>query len=381
MLEESARPISVGPERVRLAPSGRLLWRFREYGFQRLHRRRSIVWIRWRPRCRQYAWRMLIYQDLFAYDRRALCHLSLFGTQQHGLVVLVLDPDDNPGPSVVNAAETVLRRIAEVFGQRPGRVFVAYSLHPGEWIEVVHACAGGSVEFVRGVRHDAVETLIAEPFELPPGTSWLAAGLATADHALLGLLLPEEIAANPIDEITTVAVADLPWAHNPSRCAHYQLYTQLEEYYGTDFTSLAAAGAHFFLSLSTEQLSSCRYHDHDWKAIAAASVALLEQIPAGAEPEHVHALAAGLLTDANDRFELECMFLDPIIWVPGSVTITNGQHRTCALKAAGASLCVAAIHDAGAYRANPANARRSAQSTLATYWIARMRQEDSQPKQ
>lgn len=73
--------------------------------------------------------------------------------------------------------------------------------------------------------------------------------------------------------------------------------------------------------------------------LVVASVAVLEAIgPQGSREDMRAACAEQELSPADGRALLS-LFADPIIWHPRSPTLTNGQHRTCALRAAGAEFC------------------------------------------
>ncbi|MGE5281508.1 MAG: hypothetical protein ACM3N0_04145, partial [Chloroflexota bacterium] len=136
-----------------------------------------------------------------------------------------------------------------------------------------------------------------------------------------------------------------------------------------------AAGAHFFLSLGEEELAGCEYHRRDWISIAAASVELLERLDPKCSYEEVLAAASELLPPGGDREELCFLFSDPINWSPGESRLTNGQHRTCALKAAGAPLCAVSTNRRWAIgKPEAGDPRRMAQSALASYWARRLGQ-------
>jgi|NGEPerStandDraft_6_1074524.scaffolds.fasta_scaffold44113_2 hypothetical protein len=161
-----------------------------------------------------------------------------------------------------------------------------------------------------------------------------------------------------LDEMQVVAVADLPWPHNPSKCAHIDRFNAVRGFYDKSFDGHIPAGAHFFLSLDADCLAVCAYHQHDWLAIAAASVDLLTGLPPGSDRDDVLSAAADLLPAGPDRLELGFLFSDPITWSPSTTSITNGQHRTCALKASGATLCAALTYGERDYVAAPGDTRR-----------------------
>lgn len=133
----------------------------------------------------------------------------------------------------------------------------------------------------------------------------------------------------------------LPFAHDPFRCAHDERFNEIAGFYeGADIEDATVVGAHWFLTLSADDFERCEYHERDWSQIAAASVAVLEAIgPQGSRDEMRTACAKQKLPPADGRALLS-LSVDPIIWTPGSLSLTNGQHRSCALRAAGAELCV-----------------------------------------
>jgi hypothetical protein len=142
-----------------------------------------------------------------------------------------------------------------------------------------------------------------------------------------------------------------------------------------------SAGAHFFLGLSAERLAACRYHQHDWKAIAAASVELFKRLGPQADNDDVQREAARLLPEGSDRDELTFLFFDPIIWSQGAPSITNGQHRTCALKAADAPKCVVVTGRRLQGKVRPGNPRRRAESAIAEYWARRLGHVDGEDEE
>jgi hypothetical protein len=42
----------------------------------------------------------------------------------------------------------------------------------------------------------------------------------------------------------------------------------------------------------------------------------------------------------RERAQLWGLFSEPIVWGGKAETVVNGQHRTCAIRASGAGLCV-----------------------------------------
>lgn len=196
------------------------------------------------------------------------------------------------------------------------------------------------------------------------------AGLAGHSHPLLALLREPEIERNPLDEMAVIAVADLPWAHNPSRCAHADRFQVIESVYPASGFAVPAVGAQWFLTLS-ESFRGCPYHQVDWLRIAAASVDLLQQKEDGATIESVLEAVADVFGHTPEHELCVSLFTDPIVWQPEQTSVTNGQHRTCALKAAGAPLCVVDID--GGYLGQPivGDPHRRASAEIAQFWARR----------
>jgi hypothetical protein len=305
-----------------------------------------------------------VFNDIFAFSNRAICHLRVYDVDD-GLIVLAVELEDNDGTSVTNSAEELADRVRAVFA-RPFRLYAAFGDEPfNGWIQIHHA-ADRPATFNTKIPHAEIEALLAR--RLPVPTNQTIAAVGGDHHPLASLARVEEETPSMLAEMGVVAVADLPWAHNPGRCANRKRFTDIADLYDRDPRLPSAAGAHFFLTLGSEQFDACRYHSFDWAAIADASVALLEQLPADADLDAVSALAEETALDADDRRELVWLFDDPIIWTPGQPSVTNGQHSSCALKAAEATYCVAVTRESLHPPAEPGDPRRRAQSTLASYW-------------
>jgi len=307
------------------------------------------------------------FDDLFAFGT-SVCYLRVYDGAGGESIALAVHLEDSPGPSVFNAAEVLMERIAAVFAG-PCRLFVIFPEIGETWTEVHGGASQRDATFHADVPHAEVQRLAGEAVGMPPAEECTAAGLGGSRHPLLALIPAEEEPVGPFDGMDIVAVADLPWAHNPFRCAHRARFEAIRGHYDKDFDGHIPAGAHFFLHLDAEQLAACPYHQHDWVAIADASIVLLEGLTPASERRDVFSAAAELLPDGPDREQLVCLFTDPIVWSPGHTSITNGQHRACALKASGATLCAALIGGERRYEAAVGDARRRAQSDLAAYWV------------
>jgi hypothetical protein len=165
-----------------------------------------------------------------------------------------------------------------------------------------------------------------------------------------------------------VAVADLPWAHNPSRCAHVDRFEAIAALYPDEGWTPPAVGAHWFVRLTDEDFTVCEYHDVDWVAVAAASVEIFEDLDDEATHDDIIEQIAVHLGETPEAEWCLTLFSEPIVCRPGASSVTNGQHRTCALKAAGAPFCVV---DTDGYRTSERHAGdpwRRAYGEIAHYW-------------
>lgn len=313
----------------------------------------------------------LQFEDLFAFGA-GLCHLRVYGSSDDSAVALAVNVEDNPGPSVVNAAEALHSRIAAVFGGGC-RLFSIFPEYDGEtWTEVIPPIGGQGTTFRNDVAQAEIECLIGIPVEVPGPTECRAVDLGGKGHPLLALIPDDEEEPGVLAEMEVVAVADLPWAHLPSKCANFPEYEAIRALYDDSREGEVPAGAHFFLGLHSERLAACHYHQHDWHAIAMAAVEVFTQLGPQADGDAIQREAARLLPEGSDRDELTFLFFDPIIWSPESPSVTNGQHRTCALKAAGAPECVVVTGRRFFGEVCPGDPRRRAESVLAEYWARRL---------
>jgi hypothetical protein len=307
----------------------------------------------------------LLFEDLFPFAG-GLCHLRVYDSGDAPRIVLAVNLEDNPGASVVNAAEALRERIAVVFGG-DHRLFSIFPEYGDAWTEVMPPIDGDRVAFRSDIDHAEIERLVGLTVRVPAASGCRAADLGGDDHPLLALV-PEEDEPGVLAEMEVVAVADLPWAHLPSKCANFSDFEEIRALYDDSREGEVPAGAHFFLALDSERFAACSYHRYDWRAIAAASVELLTRLGPQADHDDVHREASRLLPEGPDRDELTFLFFDPIIWSPEAPSVTNGQHRTCALKAADAPECVVVTRRHFHGKVQPGDPRRRAESTLAEYW-------------
>lgn len=312
----------------------------------------------------------LVFDDLFAFDR-GICHMRVY-RDCGSVVALAVELDDNPGSSIVNGVEQLIERAATAFGGVQ-RVFLHFPGTGTAWTEVSTPEPGARVEFQREIPHSEIEALVGDTVLMVSDDANTAQEIGGSRHPLLDLIPPEEPERHLLAEMHAVSVADLPWPHNPSKCAHIDRFNIVRALYDFGFDGHVPAGAHFFLTLADDDFATCNYHRHDWLAIAAASVTLLDQLPPDAARTEIIAAASTLLPEGPYQNELIYLFADPIAWAPGERSIINGQHRTCTLKASGAPECAVVLCGERHYQLDSDDPRRSAQGVLAAYWVDQLR--------
>lgn len=312
------------------------------------------------------------FDDLFLYARAAVCHLRVYD-ERGRTVVLAGNPDDNPGASVINAARALRARVETAFGLDPITTrFICF--FPGDteteevFTEVIST--GDDVAFER-LDRAVVENLIGASLEDQEASKYRIEDIGGKQHPAVHLVPSDEPERDLRDVLSVVAVSDLPWAHGPFNCAHADRYTPLPGAEPSDPESQAAAGAQFFLSLTQEDIAACPYHQADWAGLAKASITLLQRLPARADHSDVTDLARELWPDDDTRPWLIDLFADPIVYTVGATSVTNGQHRACAARAARAPQIVAEVHGWHTERNAPRDPYRVAAATLARYWASR----------
>jgi hypothetical protein len=312
----------------------------------------------------------LISDDLFAFGR-GLCHMRAYRDGE-AVVALAVELDDNPGASIANDAEQLSERSATVFGGKQ-RVFLHFPGTGTTWTEVIFPEPGARADFHREMPHAEIEALVGAIVVVAADAMSSAHEIGGTRHPLLALIPPKQPERHLLAEMEAVQVADLPWPHNPSRCAHIERFNEVRQLYDAGPDGHIPAGAHFFVSLIDSDFAACRYHQRDWRAIAAASVTLLDQLPHDADTSEILTAASTLLPSGADLNDLTYLFTDPIAWAPGETSIINGQHRTCALKASGAAECVVVLCGERRYLPTSVDPLQAGQATLAAYWVDQLR--------
>jgi len=315
----------------------------------------------------------LIFSDLFTYERRSIAHLQVFKSDGAEAVALVTEPSDNPGRGCVNDAERLCQAILRAFqGLGDIDIFVRFLNDPNKqvWIKLKPAADG--MDFERDVSVGEVEKLCPDAARV----SWdmvdhSCMALGGANHPLLALIPEPEPERDPLDDLAVVAVADLPWAHNPFKCAHVERFETIEGLYVRERWPPPAAGAQWFLTLTEEDFKACDRHDADWLAIAAVSVEIYRGLEAEATMDTVRQRVTARFGDTSDAFHCVTLFRDPITWRPGQTRVGDGQHRTCALKAAGAPFCIAETGGHQRTELVGGDPARRASAEVAQYWMRR----------
>jgi hypothetical protein len=311
----------------------------------------------------------LVFADLFAFGHVSLAWVRVYRRQEGEAVALALNLEDNPGPSVVNDAEGLLAGLSVAFsslGQL--RVFARFPDDPRDqdWTEIVKADT--SVDFSR-YAVEKVEGLVDAKLVDP--TDATCSALAGEHHPLLKLIPPPEPERNRLDDMAVVAIGDLPWPHHPGACHWKERFEQLHSLYPAEHNDRPALGAHWYLTLTKADFEACRYHQADWKRIAEVSVDIFQGLGESAVIDDVLDGVARILGDSPEGKWCASLFRDPIIWPSGHSSVANGQHRSCALRASGASLCVVDVEGAFVTKPVASDPRRRAAAEVASYWARR----------
>ncbi|OPC76696.1 hypothetical protein B4N89_45240 [Embleya scabrispora] len=164
----------------------------------------------------------------------------------------------------------------------------------------------------------------------PAGEALLYPTLITDPHERALLL-------EGIEGLRSVPLSALPYPHHLFKCAHADRVKALVEQYPDAEGADRAAHAHAFSTWGPDDFRACEYHRGDWAAIALAAERALAAggdtadmaDRAGRDPE----------LDDHDRECAASLIYDPIAWSDGDEALVNGQHRLCALRAAGAVSC------------------------------------------
>ena len=311
----------------------------------------------------------LLFKDLFAYDWRSIAWLRVFQLEAGEGVAVVVEPDDNPGASSVNAAESLLRDLRRAFpGLQPLRVFVHFPRDPRGpgWTELCDS--DDEIVFERRTVEALWALVGITPVDGGEVDEATCAFFGGEQHPLLGLIPPPDPPRDRLRDLCVIAVADLPWPHNPSGCKWSERFERIAVVYPSSGHPDPAVGAHWFLTLTDDDLAACRYHRADWHRIAEASVDVFRSLANDATLEDALAAVEAELGGSPEGRWCSSLFLDPIVCRPKDRSVTNGQHRACALRASGAPVCVVDVGDEYVSEPRPADPRRRAAGDIASFW-------------
>ncbi|MFJ1756570.1 hypothetical protein [Kitasatospora sp. NPDC088134] len=171
-----------------------------------------------------------------------------------------------------------------------------------------------------------------------------------------------------------VPLAALPWPHHQHKCAYTARGKALARTYPDGRREDQVARAELFSRLTPAEFAACPRHEADnWPAIARAALALALAEQSG-DPEH--AARAGEmdhLTPRDRAWARTMVGPAGIIWDDGAEAVTDGQHRLCALRAAGVETApVFGCYLPDQLPAPHQDAARQARRTVEAYWQERL---------
>ncbi|MFF4531665.1 hypothetical protein ACFY1P_20635 [Streptomyces sp. NPDC001407] len=176
-----------------------------------------------------------------------------------------------------------------------------------------------------------------------------------------------------VTAVRPVAASGLPWPHFLFKCPHGGRAKDLQRTYPETSGSRQAAHAELFAALRPEEFAACPYHQaDDWKAIAQAVLAHAEAEQAGDEDGAEELYAMEHLSE-RDRAWAQAMVADLIWWDEGQRQLTNGQHRLCALRAAGVNTVpVYGRHLPGQPPTDTTEPKSHARQAIAAFWTSHL---------
>ncbi|MER8236148.1 hypothetical protein [Streptomyces sp. NPDC094049] len=168
-----------------------------------------------------------------------------------------------------------------------------------------------------------------------------------------------------------VAASRLPWPHNLFKCRHHERAQALAATYPEGHNK--TAHAELFTRLSDQDFATCPYHQaDDWKAVTETVLDFTRAEPDSEAQDRLY--DATHLSDRDRSWFRSLIGGGHIWWDHGSKYLTNGQHRLCALRAAG----VEAVPVYGRYlpgldETTPSqDARAHAKRTVEDFWSAHL---------
>jgi hypothetical protein len=142
-----------------------------------------------------------------------------------------------------------------------------------------------------------------------------------------------------VKQLHEALVEDLPWPFKPFRCLHYPRVRWLLEAEEPDTASAATLSSAMLRRLTPEEVNACPYHSADWRLAAELSVSLhRDGLRPGTNAFEKAALAGG--AEEDELWAIRSFWTEPISWQRGQASVTNGQHRICALKLSGATVAL-----------------------------------------
>jgi hypothetical protein len=274
-----------------------------------------------------------VFADLVAFGASSVVHVRVWQVRTDAYVALVVDPEDNPGLSAINGAEVLHRYLTERWvASKPIRMFVSVHSPRAAWTEYApEACDIGFVERT----HKELERILGRRVQRPPLDA-TCAQLGGLTHPLVATLPEPEPARDLLAALAVVAVAELPFPHNPFRCRHHARFELLAAARSREARETGKVGREWAATLTEADFDACPRHVGDWLLIARTSV---EALRVGQAAKSLNACLEHVIRVLGDTPEAEwcvALFADPITWSPGRASATDGQHRICALRAAGA---------------------------------------------
>jgi hypothetical protein len=284
--------------------------------------------------------------------------------------------DDAPGASIVNDFEVLVASVGADFGEQPTRWllhFPAPERSPDSddlsWTEAVLGDEpDGEPEwrYISQAEAATITGLDLSAADTEPATIAALAGDRELLRELAQIPEPERL---PGEYLRSLPVVALPFAHGPFRCPHNQRFLDLARMY--DDLERTVVGAHWYLTLTPEDFAQCPFHQCDWRKVADTSVAIIDSLAPGATRDDLIAACSEQDLQGQELEGLLSLFTFPIDWTPGTPSVTNGQHRLCALRAAGAEECVVDTDGQRPYGTPAASVEAAACAALASYWVER----------
>lgn len=135
-------------------------------------------------------------------------------------------------------------------------------------------------------------------------------------------------------EWSIVAVDSLPWPEHPFRCRWASRFERVAPENATEAERRTAV-RELALSLTSDELAACPYHDADWHQAAEAAASQVES--GDTTWEAIEAVIASARLDQDTAEAFRSFFTEPIF--VANDTLGNGQHRVCAMKLAKVPRC------------------------------------------